>query len=92
MTIYTNIALARLYERTSKRGNTYLSGKLGLANVAIVKSDETSESGQAIWYLKISEPPPKADVRDINKPLNQDVKAAEIRSFERDPLSDDVPF
>lgn len=50
-----SIPLARLFERISKKGNHYLTGRLGLAKIAIVKTDETTEDGTAIWALLMSE-------------------------------------
>jgi len=58
-----SVPLARLYERTSKTGNTYLAGRLGLARVAILKTNTTDDEGNPIWELRLSEAPP-ADKQD----------------------------
>ena len=52
-----SVPLARLYERTSKKGNTYLSGYMGLAKVTALKSNETDKDGNPIWHLLVAESP-----------------------------------
>jgi hypothetical protein len=52
-----SVTIARLYERTSKTGNTYLAGRLGLARVAILKTNQTDDEGNAIWEVRLSETP-----------------------------------
>jgi hypothetical protein len=50
------VTLGRLYEKVSKKsGNTYLVGRLGMAKIAILKSKDTSDNGDAIWNIVISE-------------------------------------
>lgn len=58
-----SVPLCRLYERTSKRGNPYLTGRLGAARVTILKTDQTDEDGNAIWSLLIQEAPAKQDTQ-----------------------------
>lgn len=52
-----SVTVARLYERTSKTGNTYLAGRLGLSRVAILKTSATDDDGNPIWEVRISEAP-----------------------------------
>ena len=93
MSYSATVPLAKLYERTSKKGNVYFAGRLGMANVVLFKSDEVSENGQPVWVLKLSEPLPRADARDLaNKPLDVDVKAAAERDWQRSDLEDAIPF
>lgn len=92
MSYQNTVPIAKLYERTSRKGNTYLAGRLGMANIVLFKSDEVSEHGQPIWYLKVSEPLPKADARDIQKPLDADTQAAASRDWQRPDLEDAIPF
>lgn len=55
------VRLGQLYERTSKAtGNVYLSGRIGLARIVIVKSREMATDGTAIWDILLSQAPPKA--------------------------------
>ena len=60
-----SLALCRMYQRTSKKGATYYAGRMGMASIVLLKTDETSESGQPVWVLKVSEPAPKSDARDL---------------------------
>lgn len=91
-----SIKLARLYECTSKSGKTYFRGRLGAANIAVLKSDETSESGQAIWNVVISEPErqseyqPRAGKPDHQAPPDGE-SASAGRNFDR-KLEDEIPF
>jgi hypothetical protein len=66
-----SVHLMRLFECTSKQGNKYFCGRLGLASVVLLKSDEVAESGAAVWNLLLQEPPAKqtADVRSSQRPL-----------------------
>lgn len=89
------ITVAKLYERQSKRGSTYMLGRMGMVNVVLVQSDEVSDSRQRIWHLKISEPLPKFDARDVARSetrTDPKVLEAAARGFERDPLEDPIPF
>jgi hypothetical protein len=49
---------AKLYRKTSKTGSTYYVGRLGGIKVAVVKSNETVESGDEVWNLLFSEAAP----------------------------------
>lgn len=48
---------AKLYERTSAKGNQYFSGRLGGIRLAIVKTTETDDKGNPVWLLRMSEAP-----------------------------------
>jgi hypothetical protein len=52
-----SLPLAKLYERTSKKGSQYFVGRLGLARVTLLRSTEVSESGDQVWTLLLQEPP-----------------------------------
>ena len=46
MTDYgASIPLAKLFERTSKKGNLYLAGRIGLAKVVLFTTDEVTLEG-----------------------------------------------
>lgn len=50
------VRLGRVYEKTSKStGNVYLSGRIGLARVVIVKSRDVADDGTAIWDILLSQ-------------------------------------
>lgn len=50
-----SITALKLYERTSAKGNVYLSGRWGGLRVAVMKSKDVSDSGDAIWTMRLSE-------------------------------------
>ena len=50
-----SILVGCLRERVSEEGGPYLSGKLGLAHVMIVKSDQKSEDGYIIWDVLVQQ-------------------------------------
>jgi hypothetical protein len=47
--------LARLYEKTSARGLRYFVGRLGLARLVLLRTPETSDSGEPVWMLSAEE-------------------------------------
>lgn len=54
-----SLTALRLFEKTSAKGNTYLTGRWGNLRVAVMKSQDVSESGEPIWSLRLSEAPPR---------------------------------
>lgn len=48
---------AKLYERTSAKGNLYLTGRLGGIRIAILKTPDTDDDGNPVWVLRMSEAP-----------------------------------
>ena len=54
------VLLLTLSERTSGRGNRYLSGWLGKASV-VAFAGEPDKHGNPTWDLFVSEPQPKAE-------------------------------
>lgn len=92
------VTLARLYETTSKNGNIYMRGRMGMANVVLLKSKEVSDSGQPIWNLVVSEAPRKEDYQprtgkpDHQAPPDRELETASAsRGFDR-KLEDEIPF
>jgi hypothetical protein len=53
-----SIELTRFYEKTSQRGTKYFVGRLGLAKVVLLPSDEAAD-GTPVWRLLVQEPTPK---------------------------------
>lgn len=51
------LPLCRLYERVSKNGAHYLTGRLGGAKVAVLRSKDTTDDGVPIWNVVLSEAP-----------------------------------
>lgn len=88
------VDLAKLYKRTSQNGNEYFSGRLGLANVVMFKTNETSDTGQEIWILKVSTPQQRTDAGQRPKPAErkpQEATAGRGTSHER-PFDDEIGF
>jgi hypothetical protein len=44
-----SIPLCRLYERTSRKGTHYLTGRLGATKIVILKSNDTTGDCTPIW-------------------------------------------
>lgn len=86
------IKLTRLYERTSKSGNRYFSGRLGAAKILVFKSRDTTDDGAPIWDVVLNEA----------KPSEPKVQRAETNSAAPTPidqrsgfdkqLDDEIPF
>src|SRR4051794_38847519 len=58
------VLLMQLSERTSGKGNTYLSGWLGKASVAF--AGEPDKHGNPTWDLFVSTPEPRAEAKSTN--------------------------
>lgn len=90
-TDYTpSLALCRLYECTSKKGNVYLRGRMGLVNVVVLKTEDVSDTGQPIWVMKVQEPTPRQD--EQRPRADAATRASAERGFERDPADPGIPF
>lgn len=57
-----NVKIARLYKKTSAKGNDYFTGRIGMAKVAMMKSRETADDGGEIWEIVLS-PGPESNSR-----------------------------
>jgi hypothetical protein len=55
------VLLMTLAERTSGKGNLYLSGWLGKARLVGFKAEEPDQCGNEVWEIYAQEPEPKAD-------------------------------
>jgi hypothetical protein len=55
----TSVALARLYEKTSKRDTQYFVGHVGLARVTLLPGDP-AEDGTQTWRILLQEAPKAA--------------------------------
>jgi hypothetical protein len=90
-----SVTIAKLYECTSKKGTPYLRGRMGMANIVILKSDAVSDTGQPIWYIKVQEPEqrPEQGASDgaVNTRRQADHQAAADRGYAREP-DEQIPF
>lgn len=48
------VLLGRVYEKTSGRGNTYFTGRLGAARVVMLRDDRT-ESPDPVWQIFVQD-------------------------------------
>lgn len=71
---------AKLYERTSSKGNPYLTGRWGGCRVAVLKTNDTDKDGNPIWEFRISEAPPYV-------PQDQDARHTPVISGPRKLLA-----
>jgi hypothetical protein len=49
--------VCKLYEKQSKAGSRYFTGRWGGAKVALLKTNETGDGGDPVWALVLSEAP-----------------------------------
>ena len=55
------VLLMQLSQRTSGKGNTYLSGFLGRAKLVAFLDQEPDKFGNPVWNVYASEPVPRGD-------------------------------
>ena len=84
MTIGNRVLLMQLSERTSAKGNAYLSGWLGKAGVVAFRG-EPDKYGNETWDLFVATPEPKPEPRQ--RSAARDDAAGEVRSEEVEPSS-----
>jgi hypothetical protein len=92
-----SIRVARLFRKTSKTGATYFSGRWGGAKIALVKSKETSDSGEEIWSLLFSEAPQNSQAKPEESSRAAYAAPATYSApaepyVERRLLDDEIPF
>jgi hypothetical protein len=89
-----SLTALKLYKRTSQKGTTYFTGRMGLLKVALLKSSETTDDGCEIWNLVLQQAEEKT--RQDSKPSRQTRATAneplpEARSSRSAP-NDPLPF
>ena len=52
-----SFTVCKLYERTSAKGKSYLTGRWGGCRVAMIKTDQTDNDGNPVWEMRMSEAP-----------------------------------
>jgi hypothetical protein len=95
-----SIVAAKLYERTSAKGNPYLTGRLGVLRVALLKTQDTDDEGHAIWEMRFSAASaqctqPKAKVSSREPVPQTDGQHSQTRppqSGFNKSLDDEIPF
>jgi len=86
-----SIKLCRVYEKTSKNGNTYMAGRLAGAKIAILKSRDVADDGGAIWDVMLTQ----AQIREANghaPELRNQAEQQGIAETSRPLLDDAIPF
>jgi hypothetical protein len=53
-----SFAACRLYRKTSQKGSTYFTGRMGGVRVTLLKSKDTADDGGEIWDLMFAQAPP----------------------------------
>jgi hypothetical protein len=56
----SKIPLARLYEKTSKNGTRYFTGRMGQARVLLFRDREQPADGDQVWSLMLEAVEPEA--------------------------------
>jgi hypothetical protein len=65
-----SLTALKLYKRTSQKGTTYFTGRMGRLKVALLKSNETTDDGFEIWNLVYQQADEKP--RQDNKPTREE--------------------
>jgi hypothetical protein len=65
MSAAPRVLLMQLSERTSARGNRYLSGWLGKASVVAFLDEQPDKFGNPQWSVFVAEPQPRTDQRAL---------------------------
>lgn len=88
-----SITAAKLYEKTSAKGNSYLTGRLGGMRVAIIKTPDTSDDGSPIWELRFSQAPASSNPKPTSaeQPSDHPSKSAS-GGFGSQAPDDQIPF
>jgi hypothetical protein len=87
------VKLARLYEKTSKTGNQYFVGRLGMAKVALLKSKEVAEDGSPMWDVLLQEASSEPRRKPEAKEEAQPEAAPSAAPYVSQRLKDDaIPF
>jgi hypothetical protein len=71
MSTYTpqqRVLLLELSERTSAKGNAYMSGWLGKASVVAFKAEHADKHGNPVWQVFVTEPQQREEQRQQPAP------------------------
>jgi hypothetical protein len=87
-----SVNVGRLVERTSSKGNVYLSGFFGSMRITLLKSQDVDAEGRPCWDLMIGGSPPrdragnshgrKADAERPRQPMQTHVSSARTDDVE----------
>ena len=86
--------LTRVYEKTSKNGNRYFTGRLGASRLLIFKDCRLSdENSVAVWSVLVQEVLDQHDSKQVDRKQKQP-KADQVQQSidAQAPLDDEIPF
>src|SRR4051794_15081598 len=66
------VLLMQLSQRTSAKGNAYLSGWLGKASVVAFQAEEPDKFGNPVWDVFVSTPEPRAEQQQSKPEAGQE--------------------
>lgn len=93
-----DIAAFRLYEKTSAKGNQYLTGRWGNVKVTVLKSNTPADDGSPIWNVRLSQAaeykPREADTSHMNGSyaVTGDARPVGTKIPVYDEPDEEVPF
>jgi hypothetical protein len=64
----TMLQAAKLWEKTSAAGNTYLVGRLGGVRILILRNRDAGTGDEPDWHLFFTEPPSAASTSSAPRP------------------------
>lgn len=87
-----SVNVGRLYERTSSKGNVYLSGFFGSMKITALKSKDTDAEGNPIWNLMIAAAPSRDRAGSHAGARSQGTARTALQSSQPVPTNDEIPF
>src|SRR3954463_13437378 len=85
------VLLMQLSERTSAKGNAYLSGWLGKASVVAFQAEEPDKFGNPVWDVFVSTPEPRAEQQQSKPEAGQERLQARPERRPQSPDPGDAP-
>jgi hypothetical protein len=93
---------AKLWEKTSAKGNTYLIGRLGGVRVLILRNRDAGAEGEPDWHLFFADGAQRAAEESAGPPSAQPPRRAAHRPHQRQaalpsdndprPFDDEIPL
>jgi len=89
-----SLTALKLYKRTSQKGTTYFTGRMGMLKVALLKSSETTDDGCEIWNLVFqqAEEKPRQDSKPSREARAMANEPLPERRSSRPAPNDPIPF
>jgi hypothetical protein len=86
-----SVVATKLYERTSAKGNPYLTGRWGGLRVAVLKTQEQDSEGNAVWEMRFSSAPPSARPKAKESDASTSVRELTYTAVDPDDGSEKQP-